>query len=659
MGTINERPDEPSRARTELEPPKRADTDVGTINERPAGEPARRADTDVGTINERPSNEPTGTSPAARGSSPVESSATSPSRASSSGSGSTRASSSAVPQLPEPDFDAIARTPLPVRGPPSTTQQPSTGAPSTNPSTVGSLNTVADVMHAEEVRRTRQFIAMGWAISVAAIGAVPFLDTPRYMSIAMVAALVWGIVMSSYFYRRFADPSKYSENQMVVLGALATINTHVAIFYFGTFTAASVIIVLGMHFVARSEAVRGMRILFATAVSCYVVCATIVISGVIDDPGVFASEVTYSRVTLLVGALFVIGAYALAFYTGRAIRDASTSAIDALQRQTRLAAQRKALMDELRADLERALHIDGPGRHTDQVVGSFKLGNVIGRGAMGEVYEAMHTSTDEMAAVKLLRRELVADATHVARFLRETKASAALASPYVARVIEADAGDGTIPYLAMERLHGETLAEMLRSESRLPAQTVVALCKQVGAGIDTASAAGIVHRDLKPQNMMLARENGGERWKILDFGVATLADDTGTLTQGGIIGTPSYMAPEQARGERVDGRADVYALAAVAYRCLTGRHPFTAPDTPALLFAVVHRMPLRPGDLGSFHEDLDRWAAIALAKSPDDRFATGAELADALAMAIRGELDAKNRKRADALIKKFGWEAMA
>ncbi|HEY4057946.1 MAG TPA: hypothetical protein VGM39_15130, partial [Kofleriaceae bacterium] len=134
-------------------------------------------------------------------------------------------------------------------------------------------------------------------------------------------------------------------------------------------------------------------------------------------------------------------------------------------------------------------------------------------------------------------------------------------------------------------------------------------------------------------------------------------DDSGTLTQGGIIGTPSYMAPEQAKGDRVDARSDVYAIAAVAYRCLTGRHPFTATDTPALLFAVVHRMPLRPGDLGPLGEDVDRWAAIALAKSPDDRFATGAELADALAMAVRGELDSKLRKKADALIKKHGWEA--
>jgi hypothetical protein len=258
------------------EPPKRRATRTGeSIAESPASKLEDRATTEGGetiadkakraetesdeTIADKPgrAGSPRADSPAGRAGSP---------RAESAGRAESPREAGRAPiatgmQLPEPDFDAIARTPLPVpRSAPAT----ATGAPTTGPSTThGSLTTVAEAMHAEEVRRTRQFIAIGWAISLAAIGAVPVLDAPRYMSIAMVVALAWGIVMSSYFYRRFADPTKYSENQMIVLGALATINTHVAIFYFGTFTAAPVIIVFGMHFVARSEAVRGMRILFA------------------------------------------------------------------------------------------------------------------------------------------------------------------------------------------------------------------------------------------------------------------------------------------------------------------------------------------------------------------------------------------------------------
>ena len=522
-----------------------------------------------------------------------------------------------------------------------------------------SLTTVADTLLADrQVRRTRQFILLGSVISVVAIGTVPFVDAPRAMNVAFIAALVWGMVMGLFFYFRFADPNRYGEKPMLVLGVLSTINAHVAILYYGVFSAAPLILVLGIHFVARSEAEREARAVFASGMICYLLASGLIVSGLIDDPGVFATDLPMSRATLAAGAVFVLGSYALAFYTARALRKASHTSIEGLQRATRLASQRKALMDELRVDLERALRVGGPGRHTDQVVGSYKLGNVLGRGAMGEVYEAVHTTTSDPAAVKLLRRELLSDPTHVARFLRESKASGTLASPYVVRVLEASAADdNAVPYLAMERLHGQTLAELLRLDTKLSHELVVEMCRQVAAGVDAAAAEGIVHRDLKPQNLF--RVERDSVWKILDFGVATLAEDSGTLTQGGIVGTPSYMAPEQAQGQRVDSRADVYAVAAVVYRCLTGRHPFSAPDTPALLYAVVHKMPTRPSDLAQVDADVDRWVAIALAKSPDERFATGSALADAFADAIRGALDGKLRKKADALIRKFPWESAA
>jgi serine/threonine-protein kinase len=281
------------------------------------------------------------------------------------------------------------------------------------------------------------------------------------------------------------------------------------------------------------------------------------------------------------------------------------------------------------------------------LIGGFQLGVVLGRGAIGEVYEAVHVQTGEPAAVKLLRRELLADPTHVARFLREAKLSGALASPHIVRVLAASPDDAALPYLAMERLHGVTLAELLRRESRLAGDAVVDLARQAGAGVDAAIAAGIVHRDLKPQNLF--RTDAGV-WKILDFGVATLGEDAGALTQGGVIGTPSYMAPEQAQGERALDRADVYALAAVCYRCLTGRHPFSATDTPALLYAVVHRMPLRPSSIAELPVDVDVCLAIALAKNPHARFASGAEFAAALDAALGGRLDPRLHQRVSALM---------
>jgi serine/threonine-protein kinase len=511
------------------------------------------------------------------------------------------------------------------------------------------LTTAADAMRNEEIDRTRTFIRMGWLISLVAMAGVPVLHAPRAMSIALVVGLATGILVSIPFYRAFADPARYNERALMILAVMCLVNAHIAVLYFGTFTVASLIVVIGIHFVARTEAARAARWILATAIALYSCSAIAIITGAIDDPGVFASDRPMSLGVQLVGAGFVLGTYTLAYVTARAFRQASLRSIESLQRATRLASQREALMDELRLDLERALRAGGPGRYTDHMVGNFKLGSVLGRGAMGEVYDAVDASTGEPAAVKLVRRDLSGDRTHLARFVREARASSALDSPYVVRVL--DASDRDPPYLAMERLHGHTLAEQLRKDGRLTAIALGELLRHIGAGLDAARAAGIVHRDIKPQNLF----HSGV-WKILDFGVATLSEEnSGTLTQGGIIGTPSYMAPEQAQSKRLDGRADLYALAAVAYRCITGRHPFSGADTPGLLYAVVHRMPPRPGEIVDLPPDLDRWFALALAKLPDDRFATGQDLADAYEAALASALDPRARRQADGLLRKLAW----
>jgi len=509
--------------------------------------------------------------------------------------------------------------------------------------------TAIDAMRNEEVDRTRTFIRLGWLISVIAMSGAPVLQAPPAMTIAFVGALGLGIAISIGFYRAFADPRRYTERALLFLAVMCLVNAHVAVLYFGTFTVAPLIVVIGVHFVARTEAERAARWILATAVGLYALCALAIISGALPDPGVFASDRRISTEAQLAGAAFVVGTYTLAYVAARTFRTASLRAIEGLQRATRLASQREALMHELRLDLERALRPGGPGRYTDQTIGNFKLGAVLGRGAIGEVYDAVDLATGEPAAVKLLRKDLLSDHTHAARFIREARASGALDSPYVVKVFEAV--DRDPPYLAMERLYGHTLAELLRSQARLPAPTISDLVHQVGEGLDAASARGIIHRDITPQNLFHDRV-----WKILDFGIATLlGDGTGTLTHRVVVGTPSYMAPEQAQARRLDGRADLYALAAVAYRCLTGRHPLSADDIPALLYAVVHRMPPRPGDTVEIPGDLDRWFAIALAKLPADRFATGHELARAFDAALAGALDPKLRRQAEALLRKLPW----
>ena len=175
---------------------------------------------------------------------------------------------------------------------------------------------------------------------------------------------------------------------------------------------------------------------------------------------------------------------------------------------------------------------------------------------------------------------------------------------------------------------------------------------QIGEGITAASEAGIVHRDIKPQNLF--RTEGGI-WKILDFGISKLQDTSATLTQGETVGTPHYMAPEQARGDTVDRRTDLYSLGAITYRALTGHQPFQGNEMTAILIALLDEMPVRPSALVPLHADVDDALAIALAKDPDDRFATADELTRAVRDALAGRLDPTLSARAAEILHVRPW----
>jgi serine/threonine protein kinase len=281
---------------------------------------------------------------------------------------------------------------------------------------------------------------------------------------------------------------------------------------------------------------------------------------------------------------------------------------------------------------------------------------LIGRGGMGEVYEAAGTGSDRReAAVKLLHPSTLTDTTHVQRFIREAQTAAKLDCPHVVRVLEVGTTEGSVPFLAMERLRGNDLAHQLRRHRKLALPQTKTLATQVASGLEAARQGGIVHRDLKPHNVFYAEEaNGARVWKILDFGVSK-SGTSGTLTKGHVVGTPAYMAPEQARGEDVDHRADVYSLAAILFRTVTGHPAFSGKDVPSMLYDVVYRVPTQPSMLVTLPGDIDRVLAIGLAKDPRDRFATAVELAAWFAAATEGELDPEQRRRADELIVKYPW----
>ena len=517
------------------------------------------------------------------------------------------------------------------------------------PAFAGTLTTAIDALHNEELDRTRAFIQLGWLFAAGVVIALLLLPGDRRIAIALGAVLGVGVVGSIWLYYLLRDRTRFKPGQIYVIAFAALVCGQLGITYVGVASAAPLIVTLGIYFFCRTEDFRAAFALYAIAAGAHAVESGLVITGVIRDPGFAPLGAQVSPLAHLAGHSILQLVYLTCFWLARLTRKTSLRSIEQLQSATRLAAQRDVQVAELRQDLDRALKIGGPGRFTGQIVGTWTLGNVLGRGAMGEVYEATHGQAE--AAVKLLRRELLSDPHHVERFLREVRIAGALQTPHVVRVLDASTPDDPIPFIAMERLRGQTLGELVR-HGAVTGPRLVALVEQVVSVLECACNAGVVHRDLKPHNVFLT-EN--DTWKVLDFGVASLGNMTGTLTQGGVVGTPTYMAPEQARGELVDHRADVYALGAIIYRCLTGRVPFLARDTPALLYAVVHSMPLRPSMVAAIGPHEEAFLAVAIAKSRDDRFQTASELGRAFAQAINATLPSEVLQRARRLLRDHPW----
>jgi len=239
----------------------------------------------------------------------------------------------------------------------------------------------------------------------------------------------------------------------------------------------------------------------------------------------------------------------------------------------------------------------GAGSRRGQVVaGKYRIERLLGRGGMGEVYEARHAVVGRRFAVKFLHPSVMRGSDSSARFLREAQAAGALDNEHIAAVVDFDNAEDGAPFLVMEYLNGESLATTLRREGVLPVQRVIGMLLQVCDGLAAAHEAGIVHRDLKPDNLFLVeRPDATELVKIVDFGVAKLVspDPSATETQSGaVLGTPLYMAPEQARGERsVDFRVDIHALGVIAYELLSGQRPHPGDGYNAILAHILTRSP--------------------------------------------------------------------
>ena len=313
--------------------------------------------------------------------------------------------------------------------------------------------------------------------------------------------------------------------------------------------------------------------------------------------------------------------------TGRRIRTAEPAPRDTLPRSptTGFSSSVPAVLEPL---------TDEPSL-IGQVLGNrYRVLSVLGAGGMGVVYEAEHLGLERYVAVKVLNPVQAKKKNTVKRFQQEARAAGGIGHPNICEVYDMGWLEDGCPYLVMERLHGQNLADRVKKAGGLPFMEVVEVLCQVLAGLMAAHEKGIMHRDIKPENIFLARRtNADPVAKILDFGVskgmAGGPEEPLDLTRTGMVmGTPYYMSPEQARGERnLDARVDVYACGVMLYECLTGRRPFLAPNYNALLLQILTESPRparerRPDLPPGFEPILRR----AMARSRDERYPTAAAM---------------------------------
>ncbi|MBI4703498.1 MAG: serine/threonine protein kinase [Deltaproteobacteria bacterium] len=274
------------------------------------------------------------------------------------------------------------------------------------------------------------------------------------------------------------------------------------------------------------------------------------------------------------------------------------------------------------------------------IASKYRLDRLLARGGMGSVWVAWDQVLERPVAVKFMHPQVAASATLRERFNREAKAAARLRSPYVVQIFDHGVEDDT-PYIVMELLEGEELQDRLKRQGRLSLGEATPIFMQAAKALQVAHRAGIVHRDLKPQNIFLARsDDGDEAVRILDFGIAKTLEAAGgsdATKTGDVFGTPYYMSPEQARGfKSIDQRSDLWSLAVIMYRSLTGKRAFDGESAGDIIVKICTEVvPPPSGRALGLPRAVDAFFERALARNPDERFQSAQEMAEAfLAVAV-------------------------
>jgi len=268
-------------------------------------------------------------------------------------------------------------------------------------------------------------------------------------------------------------------------------------------------------------------------------------------------------------------------------------------------------------------------------LGNYQITEELGRGGMAVVYRAYQPSLNRHVAIKVLPPQLSFDPQFVERFQREARAAARLRHPNIVVIHDVGEQDGNY-YIVMEYLEGRTLNQLIEQEGPLSPQRAAHIIDQVAAALDYAHQQGVVHRDVKPANIFVGKD---DRVTLTDFGIAKAATDAEQLTRTGMLmGTPEYMAPEQAEGSNVDHRTDLYSLGIVLYQMLVGRVPFRGTTPHATLHAVIYEPPPAPHQINlAVSPAVEAVVLKAIAKQPNQRFQSGAEFAAALKAALASE----------------------
>ena len=269
----------------------------------------------------------------------------------------------------------------------------------------------------------------------------------------------------------------------------------------------------------------------------------------------------------------------------------------------------------------------------------YELGEILGFGGMSEVHKARDTRLHRDVAVKVLRADLARDPSFYLRFRREAQNAAALNHPAIVAVYdtgEAETTAGPLPYIVMEYVDGVTLRDVVHTEGPLPPRRALEIIADACQALNFSHNHGIIHRDVKPANIMISKNNAV---KVMDFGIARALADSHSVTQtAAVIGTAQYLSPEQARGDAVDARSDVYSLGCVLYEILTGEPPFLGDSPLAVAYQHVREDPVPPSKRHSgISPELDAVVLKALAKNPDNRYQTAAEMRADLVRVHNGE----------------------